>query len=616
MSVIVDVTKKQGSTMGTVIARVTDPGVIVRDVNFYVAVPGRSGELGPFPPDIVRRPSPGVYEKDVVLDPEFQTQVRIEVNTENLGAVTFNGGYLQEFGPRTATAGGTGEVRVKDANTGPTVAETLAIEGATVAVSNGVATFNLDGRYLPLGGGTVAGQLNLSVGKVVLGADANGALELGDSLGSGTPFIDFHKGVGGQQDFNVRFINSGSNYMHVQFAAGTGTFNVAGAIAQGGIPVSLSDHHHDGRYAPATHTHDYLPVAGGTVTGHTSFIGGLNASGIRSTSNAYFGSDGAYLNLTNTAAQFLTSGNGALQGRFGSLVLSSDYLHAQHVPPNGLWVAGGTSLAALTTRGLLTVQGGMRYANGGILQANRTDGGVDDVFWPRWTDNNTYLNYGSGGYFSIRDNAHNPRLTFGPEGAGFTTWVQARGENGYDLRLGGPRHAAQAWISTTPNLHLDSPNGRNIYLNYVSDRPVNVGAIDQNTYKLAVGGDALVTGWFRNSHSGQGLYNEALGRHLYAGWDSHNSGWNITGGAGETFLVLRHTPASAPGGWLFSNADGFGLLHSGRGWAVRSWHGGMMLYGSSLMDEAGNQLAAVKIVTQAPDQGTAARVGTLYVLVA
>jgi hypothetical protein len=40
-----------------------------------------------------------------------------------------------------------------------------------------------------------------------------------------------------------------------------------------------------------------------------------------------------------------------------------------------------------------------------------------------------------------------------------------------------------------------------------------------------------------------------------------------------------------------------------------------MLYGSSLTDEDGNQLAAVKAVTAAPGPGTAGRVGTIYVLV-
>jgi hypothetical protein len=536
MSVTVTVTKKQGSTMGTVIARVSDPGVIVQDVNFYIAVPPRSSELGPYPPDIVRRPSPGVYEKDVVLDAEFKTLVRIEVLTEPGGTLTFNGSSVQEFDARTGTVGGTGEVRVKDANTGPTAAETLSIEGATVTVSvpDRVATFNLDGHYatqtglngalagyytkavsderyaqighthayVPLGGGTITGGLNLSVGNLVLGADPNGALELGNSLGSGTPFIDFHKGVGAAQDFNARIINNAANSLHVQFAAGVGTFNVAGTIAQGGIPVSLSDHHHNGLYAPASHSHEYLPLAGGTV-GSTFFAAGL------------------------------------------------------------------------------TVQGGMRFANGGSLQAYRTDGTVENVFWPRWTDNNTYLNYGSGGYFYIRDNANNQRLTFAPEGAAFTTWVQARGPSGHELRLGGSRDAAMACITTTPNLHLDSPNGWNIYLNHVSDRPVNIGAINQSAYKLAVSGDALVTGWFRNSQPGQGLYNEALGRHLYAGMDVHNSGWNITGGAGETFLALRDAHGSAPRGWLFSSAGGFGLLHSGRWWAVRVHTAGVQLYGST-----------------------------------
>jgi hypothetical protein len=43
-----------------------------------------------------------------------------------------------------------------------------------------------------------------------LTTDQGGAIELGNSLGEGnTPYIDFHFGIGADQDFNTRIINSG-----------------------------------------------------------------------------------------------------------------------------------------------------------------------------------------------------------------------------------------------------------------------------------------------------------------------------------------------------------------------------------------------------------------------
>jgi hypothetical protein len=633
MSVTVTVTRKQGSTMGTVIAKVTDPGNVVRDVNFYVRVLDRvSAELGPYPADILRRPLPGVYEKDVILDPLLETSVRTEVMQDDGTSVANI--PVQTFGLRSGTVGGTGEVRVQDLDTGPTAAGTLVFQGKVVSVDgSGVATFNLDSRYpqiehthpyLPLAGGLLTGMLQVQRNTVNPGYDS-GHVELRTTDGSAVA-LGFHR---------------------AGFTALALRHSSAGAL-------------------------DLLDQGGAWAQ--------YRGSSFVATASRYYAGDGAFLALSNGSAQFLTSGGTALQARVGGLLVSDAYAHAPYVPANGIWsrgdiisagsisAAGGKlstggvaagitvnarqantpgweiynnggtlgwysgqysadtmtltqggllTVAALTARYEVTVQGGMRFANGGYLQANRADGTAEGVFWPRWTDNNTYLNYGGGGYFFIRDSANGVRMVFDPNGAGFTTWIQARGV-GYDLRLGGGRSGAHSQVTSTPNLHLDCTDGWQTYINYYNGRPTNIGGIDQSTYKLAVNGDAILhnNGWFRNANGGVGIYNEALNRHLYAGADSLNNGWNITGGLGETFLALRDSYGSAPRGWLFSNPDGFGLLHSGRGWAVRTWHGGTMLYGSSLTDQDGNQLAAIKTVTQAPGTGTAARVGTLYVLVA
>jgi hypothetical protein len=56
--------------------------------------------------------------------------------------------------------------------------------------------------------------------------DQGGSIELGDSLGTGTvPFIDFHYGVGFDQDHNVRLINNADGQLSVE-----GAFHTTGPV--------------------------------------------------------------------------------------------------------------------------------------------------------------------------------------------------------------------------------------------------------------------------------------------------------------------------------------------------------------------------------------------------
>lgn len=515
---------RSGSTMATVVAKVKDEENLVAEIWFHVKVLDGSPDgisYGPYPPDITRRP--GWYEKDLVLHSLYPTEVST-VLLGDQGIVLAS--TIESFCVRTAGAGGPGEVRVQDEDTPAAVASTLVFQGKVLSVNaSGTAALDLDGRYLPLAGGVMSERLQVEKNTVDAGF-GTGHVELRTTNGSAVA-VGFHR--------------SGFSALTLRHA----------------IPGALDLVDHGGAWAQ---------YRGG------SFV----AAG-----NRYYGGDGAFIDLTNGAAQFLTSGGGALQGRFASLLLGNDYAQAANVPAYGLYVTGATSLAGLTTRGLLTVNASMRFANGGVLQAQRADGTVDPVFWPRFTDDNTYLNYGAGGYFYIRDNANNTRLTIGPAAAYFNSTVFVPGEYGMALKLGGAYEAAYSYISSTPNLHLDSKANQNIYLNFSSNRPVNIGSIDQSTYKLAVAGDALLRGgWFRNETAGTGLYSEALNRHLYAASDGNGSGWHMTGGAGESYLALRGLePSSAVRGWLYADAGGgFGLLHSGRGWALRATSGETRLH--------------------------------------
>ncbi len=92
------------------------------------------------------------------------------------------------------------------------------------------------------------------------------------------------------------------------------------------------------------------------------------------------------------------------------------------VSPGGLTVlANATVGSALTVGGNGTfggkIQSGgaLEMANGATLNAKNSAGNYEQVLWPRWTDNVTYLNYGTGG-LNVRNNSSQSALFIGNTG--------------------------------------------------------------------------------------------------------------------------------------------------------------------------------------------------------
>lgn len=83
------------------------------------------------------------------------------------------------------------------------------------------------------------------------------------------------------------------------------------------------------------------------------------------------------------------------------------------------WTSGGipTSISgSLSSVTDITMTGSIKMNNGTTLQAKNSSGSYETIFWPRWTDNNTYLNFGSGGNFYIRNNSSTACLTIKSNG--------------------------------------------------------------------------------------------------------------------------------------------------------------------------------------------------------
>ena len=80
------------------------------------------------------------------------------------------------------------------------------------------------------GGGSYSFPTSVTWGDgSMLSNDANGAIELGPSVGNGSvPFIDMHYGTGAAQDYNVRLQNNGNNEFSIITASNGMVFTVNG----------------------------------------------------------------------------------------------------------------------------------------------------------------------------------------------------------------------------------------------------------------------------------------------------------------------------------------------------------------------------------------------------
>jgi hypothetical protein len=135
----------------------------------------------------------------------------------------------------------------------------------------------------------------------------------------------------------------------------------------------------------------------------------------------FSGSDASdrYLEMT---VQGLAPGDPPIQPRLRLLASPYSYLasKALNVSDNNVALrAGGNTFA-----GNQTITGGSIYMdNGAEIFAKNISGTYEDVFYPRWYDNATYLDYGSGG-FHIRNDSFQDTMfmaTNGDVGIGSTS---------------------------------------------------------------------------------------------------------------------------------------------------------------------------------------------------
>jgi hypothetical protein len=73
--------------------------------------------------------------------------------------------------------------------------------------------------------------------------------------------------------------------------------------------------------------------------------------------------------------------------------------------------------------------------------------------------------------------------------------------------------------------------------------------------------------WFRNCHSGEGMYNQTTGQHFYS---DHDDFWNIAGGTTANGLRFRDEHAGTVRGYVYAdNSNSVGFLDAGASWAYK-----------------------------------------------
>lgn len=110
------------------------------------------------------------------------------------------------------------------------------------AMQTDLGMSGVDGTKHSVNGADVvnANEFRLANGAGMKG-DQGGSIELGDMDGTHpgqVPYVDFHYGGKGAQDFNMRLMNDSDNHLMVSGANGKGSFGVQGTLQAGNVAAA------------------------------------------------------------------------------------------------------------------------------------------------------------------------------------------------------------------------------------------------------------------------------------------------------------------------------------------------------------------------------------------
>ena len=115
-------------------------------------------------------------------------------------------------------------------------------------------------------------------------------------------------------------------------------------------------------------------------------------------------------------ALYTSSLNSGSSIQFGLMTGATSFSPLMTINHNGTVGVGTTSPATtLEVSGSATIDGGLLMKNAQVMSAQNSSGTYEVFLWPRWNDNVTYMNFGSGG-FNIRNNSSSSVMFMQPNG--------------------------------------------------------------------------------------------------------------------------------------------------------------------------------------------------------
>lgn len=220
----------------------------------------------------------------------------------------------------------------------------------------------------------------------------------------------------------------------------------------------------------------------------------------------------------------------------------------------------------------LTLGGGgsvFGVENSATFLAKNSAGTYEPYFWPRWTDNVMYMNFGTGG-LNLRNNASQTAMfidndrsiniakgvLFDCNDCGSTSTIDGTSNWG-DMIVQG------RVLSSNSNLHLSPPAGSNVIIN--------------DTYRAAGGSTAGTAGLQVESLAGTGnrvLMADASGV-LYSTNTlvGTNVGDNLGNHSATTTLQLNGQPVAGSAGTVLDGGGGWHRTYGNTGW-YNGTHGG------------------------------------------
>ena len=190
------------------------------------------------------------------------------------------------------------------------------------------------------------------------------------------------------------------------------------------------------------------------------------------------------------------------------------------------------------------------------------------IRWQEGTTDKAYIQWHSSGKIIIANQETNERLDIGS------------GSSGLEFLVDGS--AKTVWHSgndgSGSGLDADLWDGQQ-FASYLNQALLTSSTVNFSRVNVTGSHGISNDGWFRNSTSGEGLYNTATTQHFYSDDDDY---WNIAGGTGANGIRFRDDSGGTIRGYVYCNSSSqIGFLNQGGNWTLRTTTAGITRLGSN-----------------------------------